>query len=91
MRGTQTVEIADLLTVLRDVFEPLKTLEHLPPDTNLHRDLRLDSLAFVRLQVAIEDRFGVRFDPVRDDLATAFETAGSLLALVRRLVRGKLQ
>ncbi len=85
VKDRRTIEMTDLLDLLRGVFEPLNTLDSLAPDTNLHRDIGLDSLGFVRLQVAIEDFYGVRFDPMRDDLAQSFETAGSLLALVRDL------
>lgn len=56
----------------------------LPSDqiiTNSHllrKDLGFDSLAIVHLQVAIEDEFEIRFDPVNTDFITVFETVGSL-------------
>lgn len=44
----------------------------------LREDLELDSLAMVSLQVAIEDEFEIRFDPVQPDPTVVFHTVGSL-------------
>jgi acyl carrier protein len=56
------------------------------PHTRLREDLDLDSLHLVELQVAVEDRFGVRFDPTDEQLLDAFSTVGSLDAYVRHLL-----
>ena len=45
---------------------------------SLKNDLGFDSLAIVHLQVAIEDEFGIRFDPVNTDFISVFDTVGSL-------------
>ena len=45
---------------------------------SLRKDLGFDSLAIVHLQVAIEDEFDIRFDPVNTDFVTVFETVGGL-------------
>lgn len=52
-------------------------------EQNLRHDLSLDSLAMTTLQVAIEDAFDLRFDPLQTDLAGVFETVGSLANYVR--------
>ncbi|CCO22312.1 acyl carrier protein [Maridesulfovibrio hydrothermalis] len=60
------------------------TADWLPSDQiitdrhSLRKDLGFDSLAIVHLQVAIEDEFEIRFDPVSTDFITVFETVGSL-------------
>jgi acyl carrier protein len=66
-------EIIDLTT---NIFTFNPNVIHL--DTNLVSDLGFDSLAIVHLQVAIEDEFEIRFDPVNTDFITVFETVGSL-------------
>jgi len=91
MKNSEEVKMSEVVAVIRDNFESLRTLEDLSSGSELHRDLGLDSLDIVRLQVAIEDHFDVRFDPIRDDLAEAFLSAGSLLKLIRSLVKGKNQ
>lgn len=76
-----------------DVFHQLVELVStqfswtLPPDemtaeTQLREDLDLDSLHIVELQVSIEDRFGVSFDPHDEGLLDAFTTIGSLASYV---------
>ena len=55
-------------------------------DARLREDLNLDSLHLVELQVAIEDHFGVRFDPHDRRLLDAFTTVGSLGSYVRHLL-----
>jgi acyl carrier protein len=57
------------------------------PEADLRRDLALDSLHLVELQVAVEDRFNVIFDPLDEQLVEAFQTIGHLAAYVDHLVR----
>lgn len=57
----------------------------LTPEDSLRGVLGLDSVALVGLMVAIEDRFDLRFVPDQVDLASAFETLGSLAATVEAM------
>lgn len=52
---------------------------------SLKLDLKFDSLAIVHLQVAIEDEFQFRFDPINTDFLKVFDTVGSLLNYVMTL------
>lgn len=54
--------------------------------TRLRDDLDLDSLHLVSLQVAVEDHFGVAFDPADPQLADAFDSMASLTDYVHYLV-----
>jgi acyl carrier protein len=56
-------------------------------DTRLREDLDLDSLHLVTLQVAVEDDFGVAFDPSDEQLADAFTSIGTLADYVHYLLR----
>ncbi len=57
------------------------------PDAHLRDDLGLDSLHLVAVQVAVEDRFGVAFDPMDEQLADAFRTVAGLARYVEYLLR----
>lgn len=57
----------------------------LEPDTDLRRDLGLDSLSLVELLVTIEHRFGVA---VPDELAR-IDTVGEAMALMSRVLDGR--
>ena len=50
---------------------------------DLQDDLGLDSLTMVTLQVSVEDEFDLRFDPILMDLASVFQTVGTLVDFVR--------
>jgi len=54
-------------------------------ESRLREDLELDSLAMVNLQVAIEDEFDIRFDPVETDLTEVFETVGTLINFIEKI------
>ncbi len=56
-------------------------------DARLRDDLDLDSLHLVELQVAVEDHFGVIFDPSDEQLIDAFDTIASLGEYVDFLLR----
>lgn len=51
----------------------------------LRDDLGLDSLHLVALQVAVEDRYGLAFDPADEQLVDAFDTVASLAKYVEYL------
>ncbi len=54
------------------------------PETDLKLDLGFDSIALVVLQVNIEERFGIQFDPLQDDFDEIFQKAGDLYTYVRK-------
>lgn len=69
------------LFVSRLKFEP-RRLADVGPETALPKgvagSIGLDSLDFIELGLAIEDRFGVVVDESQDDLAAHFATFGTL-------------
>jgi acyl carrier protein len=64
--------------VLGKIAKWLPREQEVHPNNSLKQDLGFDSLALVHLQVAIEDEFGFRFDPVQTNFITVFDTAESL-------------
>lgn len=46
--------------------------------SHITKDLGLDSMDIVRLQVALEDKYGIRFDPESTDFEQVFETPENL-------------
>lgn len=76
MSDTTLTRLSALLTRLfaRDVA--------LRGDERFREDLGLDSIDLVRLQVAIEDAWGIRFDPISDDLASALTSVGAMVYLI---------
>ncbi len=78
MAGT----IDDVKSVLASVLGIEDRVDSLTPQTELFGALpELDSMSVVELVVALEQKFGVKFD---DDEVTGevFETLGSLAALI---------
>ena len=59
------------------------------PDADLRADLDLDSLHLVELQVAVEDHFGVAFDPFDEQLIEAFRSVKHLATYVEYLLSGE--
>jgi len=73
------------LFVSRLKFEPRRVAE-VGPETALPKGMEgsigLDSLDFIELGLAIEDRFGVVVDESQDDLAEHFATFGTLCRFI---------
>jgi acyl carrier protein len=67
-----------------NTFNWLSDANPILPDHSLREDLELDSLGMVNLQVAIEDEFDIRFDPVETDLTEVFETVESLAEFIQK-------
>lgn len=67
-----------LKRILTLTFPWLTNTDQILPQHRLREDLELDSLAMVNLQVAVEDKFDIHFDPIETDLTDVFETVGSL-------------
>ncbi len=68
--------------VLGAIADWLPNNQEISLSDSLSNDLGFDSLAFVNLQIAIEDEFGFRFDPVQTDFISIFNTAGSLVTFL---------
>src|ERR1700712_1831147 len=78
--------IAEVQGLIRALFPWALEFGEPRPEARLREDLNLDSLDLVELQVAIEDRLTMRFDPADDGFLEAFDTVGSLArhaALIR--------
>lgn len=81
-----TLEMIKMILV--DTFSWIDDASRINPEHRLQEDLELDSLALVNLQVAVEDRFDMRFDPISMDLFEVFETVGSLAGFLSERVEG---
>jgi len=85
------MEPRDVLEELRGMFvsrlkfEPRRVAD-VGPETALPKGVEgsigLDSLDFIELGLAIEDRFGVVVDESQDDLAEHFATFGTLCRFI---------
>ena len=64
--------------LLADIFPRLTQLDTIKAEYRLRDDLEIDSLDMVTLQLAIEEKFDIRFDPIETNLADVFETVGSV-------------
>jgi acyl carrier protein len=72
------VEILEILAnMVIDINEG--NVHDITEQSNLVKDLELDSINLVNLQVMIEDEFHIYFNPIEDDLAETFETMYSLI------------
>jgi acyl carrier protein len=82
-------ELRDII-VKRLKFDPAR-LAALTPDTSLPKgvegSLGLDSLDFIELSIALEERFGVVIQE-GEDVAVHFGTLGALASFVRERARG---
>jgi acyl carrier protein len=47
-------------------------------ESNLKDDLGFDSISLVELQILIEEKFNIRFNPIETDLSEVFKTIASL-------------
>jgi acyl carrier protein len=85
METREVLEDLKGLFVSRLKFEPRRVAD-IGPDTALPKGLEgslgLDSLDFIELGLAIEDRFGVVIDESQDDLAEHFATLGTLCRFI---------
>lgn len=46
--------------------------------THIRKDLGLDSISLVIMQIELEDAFQIRFDTTREDFREVFSTVGAL-------------
>lgn len=70
--------IAEVAEVIAAGFPWVLEYANVTADARLRDDLQLDSLHLVALQVAVEDRLGIRFDTADAALLDAFESVGAL-------------
>ena len=85
---TKVKELAAIENInkeLSDIFEKLFKFKKVSPNDCLQEDLMLNSIDLIELQVKIEDTFGMRFDPMDNDLPAIFKTVGSLDAFLKEL------
>lgn len=64
--------------VVRIIHDVLESEEAVTRESTLVDDLMFDSVSLLYLQVAIEDEFDIRFDPLTDDFTSIFYSADSL-------------
>jgi len=53
-------------------------------DSKLRGDLDLDSVSLINFQILIEDEFGIRFNPIEDDITRIFYDINSLVDYLQR-------
>lgn len=84
MKNEETLE--KVIDIMIANFPQLKEIQDLlwNRSTRLAEDLQLDSFSIITLQVAIEDNFHIRFDPLEDDFVEIFCTMGQLVDFVDR-------
>lgn len=58
-------EILEKLREILSVVKPQIDVKDVTPDTLLANDLGIDSLSMMLMALAIEDKFGFRFDTVK--------------------------
>ncbi len=56
-------------------------------ESNLVKDLRLDSINLVNLQVLIEDEFHIYFNSMDDDMTETLESVHSLIDKIEDKIR----
>lgn len=55
-------------------------------DTLLREDIGLDSIDLVVLQIEVEERWNIRFDPFQDDFQKIFCSIGTLCEFLERKI-----
>lgn len=65
-----------------------KTTDEITLDTEIRKDLEFDSIMLVVLQIDLEDRFHIRFDPVAEDLGKVFTTAKIISQYIKNVLDG---
>lgn len=64
--------------VVRIIHDVLENEEVVTREATLVDDLMFDSVSLLYLQVAVEDEFDIRFDPLTDDFTSIFYSVDSL-------------
>lgn len=71
-----------VVKIISPYAKNLEMLEKVALDTNIHRDLRVNSTRFVDIVLEFEDKFGLS---ITDEDADKMETVGDCVKLVKRL------
>lgn len=66
----------------------LENNETVTQECTLVADLMFDSVSMLYLQVAIEDEFDIRFDPLMDDFGSIFYSVNNLCKYISRKING---
>lgn len=64
--------------VVRIIHDVLESEEVVTREATFADDLMFDSVSLLYLQVAVEDEFDIRFDPLTDDFTSIFYSVDSL-------------
>lgn len=79
-------QINDRITdVILHIAEWLPDYYQITDNTSFKIDLKFDSLALVHLQVAIEDEFDFRFDPISTNFITVFHNVKNLREYIKNV------
>lgn len=72
---------AEILGILENMVNDINEgkVHNVTEQSNLLKDLGMDSINLVNLQVMIEDEFHIYFNPMEDKLTETFETMHSLI------------
>jgi|AATD01.1.fsa_nt_gi acyl carrier protein len=72
---------AEILGILENMVNDINEgkVHNVTEQSNLLKDLGMDSINLVNLQVMIEDEFHIYFNPMEDNLTETFETMHSLI------------
>lgn len=57
------------------------------PEMLLSRDLGMESIHIVTLQVELEETFGIQFDPLEDDFYAIFHSVDSVYKTIERKLK----
>ena len=69
---------------IRNVMESSEL--EISPESRLQEDLSFDSIHILMLQVALEEIFCFRFNPMEDNFRQIFATVGSIVDYISDLV-----
>lgn len=79
----------DICNTLRDIIKEVLEYEcEVDEEMRLVEDLDFDSVSLLYLQVAIEDAFDIRFDPVLDDFGEIFYSMKNLCDGINKKING---
>jgi len=76
--ASKQVTSDSIIEVIRQEFAELLHQTELDATTRLTQEFGLDSMDIVRLQVALEDYYDIRFDPETTDFDVVFSTPTTL-------------
>lgn len=80
---------AEILEILAEIVTEVSegNVCDITEQSNLVKDLELDSIKLVHLQILVEDKFHIHFDPIEDNPEETFETIYSLTNRIENKIR----